>query len=247
MNTATDPTCWICGARADTREHRIKRSDLARRYGNQPFKYVGGMLHFVGEEAREVQGPNARPLTYESMLCRPCNNTTSQPWDRAYEQFERWLFDHETLVLDRRFILFEEVYGTDAFPAACPALYKYFVKAFGCRLTDAGMSVPVDLVTLLLSEERFLTKLRLTFSVNKALFDLDEQTRRDYLGLGELIRFDSRSRGVMERYAWHMQIGWLRVWFFYDMDVPCGIGSVWTSDSACIYLGEFETARVAAK
>ena len=41
-----------------------------------------------------------------------------------------------------------------------------------------------------------------------------------------------------------MQIGWLRVSFFYDTEVPCGIGSAWTSDSACIYSGEFESASI---
>jgi len=232
----------MCGAAADTREHRIKRSDLVSRFGDQPFKHVGGVLHFVREEVREVQGPNSKLLTYESMLCQACNNVKSQPWDLAYERFERWLFEHETLVLARRFILFDDVFGVDGVSTGCPALYKYFVKAFGCRLADAGMTVPPDLVALLPSD-RPLTKLRLAFSVNKMSFAVDAETRRSYLGLGDLIRLDRRSAGIMQPYLWHMQIGWLRVWFFYDTDVPCGLGSIWTSDSACVYLGEFEVGE----
>jgi hypothetical protein len=62
--------------------------------------------------------------------------------------------------------------------------------------------------------------------------------------MGELIRVDSRSRGPMERYTWHIDIGWLRVWFFYDLEVPDGLGAPWTSDSGCLYIGEFETASL---
>jgi len=235
--------CWICGLPANSREHKIKRSDFVRRYGRQSFQSLGGMLHFLAGEAHEVQGPNDKRLTYDPMICSDCNNTKSQPWDKAYEQFERWVFEHSRETLKRRFILMEEVFGSDNFSSACPAFYKYFVKAFGCRLVNSGMAVPDDLVSLL-SKDQFRTKLRLTFAVNKTVFLLEGNDRENYLGLGDLIRMDSRSMGKMERYLWHMQIGWLRVWFFYNTDVPCGIGSAWTSDSACVYLGEFETVSI---
>jgi hypothetical protein len=235
--------CWICGAPANSREHKIKRSDLVRRYGRQSFQSLGGMMHFLAGEANEVQGPSDKRLTYAPLICSDCNGTKSQPWDKAYAQFERWVFEHSSETLKRRFILMEEVFGSNNFSAACPALYKYFVKAFGCRLVNSGMTVPDDLVSLL-PQSNFRTKLRLTFAVNKTVFLLEENDQENYLGLGDLIRMDSRSMGMMERYLWHMQIGWLRVWFFYNMEIPCGIGSAWTSDSACVYLGEFETVSI---
>lgn len=235
--------CWICGALADSREHRIKRSDIVRRYGRKSFQDLGGMLHFVAGEAHEVQGPSVKSLTYDPLICSDCNNTKSQPWDKAYEQFELWVFEHSKEILKRRFIMMEKVFGSDSFSAACPALYKYFVKAFGCRLVSSGIMVPDDLVSLL-SKDQFCAKLRLTFAVNKTVLFLEENDRENYLGLGDLIRMDSRSMGMMKRYLWHMQIGWLRVWFFYNTDVPCGIGSAWCSNSACVYLGEFETISI---
>jgi hypothetical protein len=201
------------------------------------------MLHFIAGEAHDLQGPSDKRLMYEPLICSNCNNTKSQPWDKAYEQFERWVFEHSRDIIKKRFIMMEEVFGTEKFSQACPALYKYFIKAFGCRLVDSGMTVPDDLVTLL-PRDKFLTRLRLTFAINKTIFLLDEDDRENYLGLGDLIRMDSRSMGIMERYLWHMQIGWLRVSFFYNTEVPCGIGSTWTSDSACIYLGEFEPVSI---
>jgi hypothetical protein len=180
---------------------------------------------------------------YEPLICSDCNNAKSQPWDNAYEKFEKWLFENAKIILQRRFILLEEVFGTDAVPSGCPELYKYFVKAFGCRLSDAGFTVPEDLV-LLLPQTHFQTRLRITFAINKTVFVFPEIDREVFLGIGDLIRIDSLSQGVMERYLWHMQIGWLRISFFYDTEVPCGIGAPWTSDSACLYLGEFESSSL---
>ena len=97
---------------------------------------------------------------------------------------------------------------------------------------------------LLLPQAHFLTKLRITFAINKTVFALPEAHREVFLGLGDLMRIDSRTKGVMERYTWHIQIGWLRISFFYDTDVPYGIGAPWTSDSACLYLGELETSSL---
>ena len=242
MTDTTARPCWICGALSNSREHKFKKTDLVRRYGGQPFKNVGGIEHSVAGEWRKVPGPRAKILTYDPLICSECNNAKSQPWDSAYEQFERWLFQNAATTLQRRFIVLEDVFGPDAVSVACPSLYKYFVKAFGCRLSYAGLPVPPDLVHLL-PQERFLTKLRLTFAFNKHIFNNFSVSghQDNFLGLGDLLRLDSRSQGVMARYLWHMQIGWLSICFFYDTDVPCGFGAPWTSDRACLYLGELNT------
>lgn len=235
--------CWICGDPSNSREHKIKKSDFVRRYGNQPFHKISGMLHFTDGVSRNVQGPSSKILSYEPIICSNCNDNKSQPWDRAYEQFEKWLFENSRSIFQRRFILLEDVFGSDNLSSACPSLYKYFVKAFGCRLASADFTVPAELVKLL-DQEYFLTKLRLSFSINKSTFALLPEDRDNNLGIGELFRVDSRSKGVMERYTWYLDIGWLRVWFFYDLEVPCGLGVPWTSDCGCLYLGEFETASL---
>jgi hypothetical protein len=32
-----DGACWWCGSPADSREHKLKRSDLVREYGRPPY------------------------------------------------------------------------------------------------------------------------------------------------------------------------------------------------------------------
>jgi len=153
------------------------------------------------------------------------------------------LFENSSSIFQRRFIQLENVFEPEGYSSACPFLYKYFVKSFGCLLASANYIVPADLVELL-GQTYFLTKLRLSFSINKTTFALLPEDRDNILGIGELTRMDSRSKGTMERYIWYLDVGWLRVWFFYDIEVPCGLGAPWTSDSGCIYLGEFETVSI---
>ena len=238
-DAALSGICWMCGGSADSREHKFKKSDLVRRYGRQPYREIGGVSHVVEGTEREVQGPSAKILTYDPVICFRCNNTVSQPWDEAYRQFERWVFDNTQVVLKRRFILLEDVFGSDLFSAACPALYKYFAKAFGCHLAHVGEQVPQDIVELL-QQDYFRTMLRLAFSVNKSAFIMQPEDRDQFLGIGGLNRLDSRSLGKQAKYVWHMQVGWLCIRFFYDDAVPAGLGAPWTSDSACLYLCEFE-------
>jgi len=202
------------------------------------------MLHFkAGNNGRNVPSANSKIIKYKPIICSKCNNALSQPWDKAYEIFEKWIFENSKIIFKNRFIPLELVYGTDGFSYQCPNLYKYFVKAFGCRLASSGIPVPKDLVKLL-TKEYFVTNLRLCFAINESTFAMKPEDRDNFLGVGDITRIDSKSKGAMNRYSWYINLGWLRVWFFYDYNVPCGLGSPWTSDSDCLYLGVFQSASL---
>ncbi len=208
-----------------------------------PFKHVGGILHFKNGKCRNVPSPKSKIVSYDPIICSNCNNKKSQPWDRAYEIFEKWIFENSKIIFENRLIRLDLVYENETYSYQCPNLYKFFVKAFGCRLASIGFSVPKDLVDLL-DQEYFQTGLRLCFSINRTIFVMLPDDRDSFLGVGDLCRTDSKSQGIMERYTWFINIGWLRVWFFYMESVPCGLGAAWTSDSTCLYLGEFESAKL---
>jgi len=200
------------------------------------------MLHFKGSnQGKNVPSSNSKIIKYEPIICSKCNNQTSQPWDKAYEKFEKWIFENSKLIFKNRFIPLELVYGGEQYSIQCSNLYKYFVKAFGCRLVSSGTSVPNDLRKLL-TKKCFVTKLRLCFSINETSFALEPEDRDNFLGVGDLFRLNSK--GLLNRYFWHLNIGWLTVWFFYDYEIPCGVGAPWVSDSACLYLGVFQSASI---
>ncbi len=231
--------CWICGSISGSREHKIKRSDIVRAFGDGPFKNDGGLLHFVdGQPPRELQGPNSKLLKYEPVLCGECNSNRSQPWDKAYETFVNWVYKNERITLARRYIDLNEVFGEEVAVNSCLSLYKYFVKAFGCRLASADYTVPAHLVALL-SKDSFQTKLRITFDVYKAVFAMAPE-HRHMLGLGGLVRMDSVSMGQMERYYFQLNIGWLVIGFHYDTENLVVVDAEWAPDSTRVDLGIIE-------
>jgi len=151
--TDQSTACWWCGALADSREHKFKRSDLVREHGAAPYT-DGATLAIVGSgSSRYVRSNRSDPLKFSPSLCQPCNNARSQPFDRAYDRFIEWLIAHEDDVLRTRQIDLEIVFGhtwqTDSLN-----VLRYFVKHVGCRLAEieqAGypLAVPADLIAFL--------------------------------------------------------------------------------------------------
>jgi hypothetical protein len=232
--------CWICGAPANSREHKFKRSDLIRTFGRDD---KWDVHHFIEAKQRQLsKGSKSKRVKYARVICDKCNSARSQPWDIAYETFIKYVFEHERLILGRRFINLYEVFGDDNAVESCPALYKYFVKVFGCRLANDGFAVPPHLVTLL-SESECVAKLRLGFAVHKTLFAISRE-HRGMLGMGPLIRPETTGTNQPERYYFDLRIGWLIVGMYYDIEVPPDVGAPWTSNSGCIYLGEIENSTL---
>lgn len=236
MDKHTQSTCWICGGNADTSEHRIKKADLVRAYGKGPYKGPAAPVHVRAGSITPIQGPRAGIVKYSPSLCGPCNNAGTQAFDRAYDRFIKWVMENEAVVLNRRFIDFAEVYGSD-FEGEQRDLFKYFVKSFGCRLVDAGEPVPDDLVALL-PQKSFRTALKVTFCVNEDILLLPESTRSVFLGKGELTAWVSESDpSIKNGYTWHEHASWLRVCFWYDKQPDGYLGSTWIADAQYIYLG----------
>jgi len=134
--------CWICGAVADSREHKFKRSDLVRSSttwapGDQPYIVGGGGLH-------RIQSPNSRIATFGKVLCGDCNSARTQPFDRAYETFSKWVNDAQDGIMTMSHLDFTAIYGTD-FRASVLNLQRYFIKHLGCRLASDHYEIPADL------------------------------------------------------------------------------------------------------
>jgi hypothetical protein len=236
MDVRLDRRCWICGAVADSAEHRIKKKDLIRAYGKGPYNRSTGPLHVRGGKLTPIQGPSSKRIKYAAALCHRCNTTATQPYDKAYDRFISWVFENEELVLRRRLINFADVYGLK-FEVSQLDLFKYCVKSFGSRLIDAGAKVPADLVELL-PLKRFRTALRVTFSVNEDVLLMDESHRSGFIGKGMLAGYESKSNeGIPITYKWNEHVSWLTTHYWYGMRPVSGLGSVWIADAQHVYLG----------
>jgi 5-methylcytosine-specific restriction endonuclease McrA len=92
--------CWICGAPADSAEHRIKKADIVRAYGKGPYKGDSAPVHFRDGIQTAIQGPRSERIKYQKSLCHACNTTRTKPLDEAYDRLMSWLVANEKIVLE---------------------------------------------------------------------------------------------------------------------------------------------------
>lgn len=222
--------CWVCGALADSGEHRIKKSVLVSVFGAGP--YLAGrelLLLRDGEPPLRVCSPGSRNLKYPHLLCQRCNNAVSQPHDKAFEQLHVWLFTNATRVLASRSVEFEEVFGKAA-DEQVAHLLRYYCKEIGCRLADAGRAVPMALSDAVQGGPvpRALT---VAFAVNEELAVTGERLcgKRDMHG--------GQSLWQGPRYGYRAHLSWLTTFVGYRVSVEPEFGMCLEPSSRMVTLG----------
>ncbi|SHN25691.1 hypothetical protein [Rhizobacter sp. OV335] len=227
--------CWMCGAAADSGEHKIKKSLLVALHGEGAYRRSNAVSHVKDGQVRSLQGPGSELIKYTNCLCSACNNHQSQPFDHAYDKFFQFVLRRENEIIDRRVIDFSDVYGED-FELGQRNLYKYLVKLFGCDLSSHDLPVPLDLRELL-DKEHFRTRLFITFAVNEDKLLLRDVKDRS-AGIGSLTYLPADAGVDDERsYAWSTYFSFLHIYFWYAMKPTGPLGSIWTANSRWIYLG----------
>ncbi len=228
--------CWICGKPSATGEHRIKKSDLVERFGKGPYRGDDALVHVKEDRIRNLQGPDSNLVKYEKNLCAYCNNTFTQPFDRAYEEFIPWVMQNEAEVLKRRVIDFESVYGPD-WANKQRDLFKFFAKCFGCWLDEAGRAVPADIIELL-GKDDFKTEFYITFQVNEDQLLLDAADQA--IGTQPLVAHKKPSTGEEIGFQCGNHYRWLTIMYWYNHFPLEPVGAAWTANSKFLYLGWYE-------
>jgi hypothetical protein len=93
--------CWICGSVANTSEHSVKKTDLKTIFSNKPKRFIA---HHFDEEYNTkrktlIQGLNSKHLKYDKDLCENCNTNLTRPYDLAYEEFIKYVFKNEKVII----------------------------------------------------------------------------------------------------------------------------------------------------
>lgn len=229
--------CWICGVPAETREHKIKKSLLVALHGKGPYKGDDAMVHVKDQKIRDVQGPDSQRIKYSASLCADCNNRRTQPFDLAYHQFCEFVINNEADVLKHRVIDFHNVYG-GTFECGQLNLFKYFVKMLGCHLSEVRLPIPDDL-RILLDQDHFLTRLRISFAVNEDKLLLPDAKGRP-IGIGDLnTSKEPWSQAAIPKYRWHTYFSFLHTFYWYFLPPDGPYGAQWIADSRYLYLGSY--------
>lgn len=236
MAVEQEMTCWICGAPADSAEHRFKKSDLTRSHGKGAYKGDRALTHVSGETQQMIRGPNASSLKYPKSLCQSCNNAASQPWDHAYDKLIEWVSGNEYTVLRDRSIDFVEVFG-ESFDSDLRNLYRYYAKSFGCRLAEVGHEVPQD-VKGILNLASYESNFIVTFSVNEGILLLPSDVRDGFIGQAGLMAWlDKNDQTIVNGYQTSEHVSWFTANLWYFIEPEDNYGTHWLGDLKSVTLG----------
>ncbi len=136
----TVPPCWVCGDPATTGEHKTKRSDLRAVFGS-PTQNNPVYLHDAERRNRHVRSLDAKLLKSPGKLCPYCNNTRTQPHDRAWERLSESLRTWKPAIAPGSAVRTNRVFPYDT-AREMLNVHLYFVKLFGCHIV--GNDIPID-------------------------------------------------------------------------------------------------------
>jgi hypothetical protein len=98
--------------------------------------------HRMSGANRPVGSLDAKRLKLPARLCANCNNTRTQPHDRAWEKLSAALRTRQPALVPGTFVRTNRVFPYAA-ARELRAVHLYFVKLFGCHI--AGNNIPLDI------------------------------------------------------------------------------------------------------
>lgn len=142
--------CWWCGEVATTQEHRIKASTL-RRVARLDDGSVspGNVYKKSSDYSATLHSLNkGAQIRWSKNLCGSCNSSKSQPFDRAYDDFEAFIVKHIDVMSEWERLDWQTVYGF-VWREESRNLARYFGKQLGCMLATQQLQVPAELIEFL--------------------------------------------------------------------------------------------------
>jgi hypothetical protein len=144
-------TCWWCAEKADSKEHRFKKSDIIREFGKGPFD-KGAIIKILDdykiENGQQIQGPNSIHLKFRNSLCKKCNNDRSQKFDIAYDKFISFIKSREETIFIERHVNLKNIYGGN-WKQEFNNLLRYFIKNISCRLAENEIKIEKNTIEFL--------------------------------------------------------------------------------------------------
>lgn len=216
-----DPTtCWWCGSLATTREHKFKRSDLSRMWGEDDHY----LMHWDGGPpySKVRSAVKSSQVRFKKTLCAPCNNARSQPFDRAWDKFGDYVWPNRQLLKHSRWLDAEAIYGSQ-WNEGLRSLAAYVVKHAACRIADYNFEVPEDLKDFLNGSDHSANIQMVLFRDRDRYRDLKKGQRLGIDSGGIFVSPDavhfSRSRPGINMYSSSLVVGCIGVLYRWAYDV----------------------------
>ncbi len=208
--------CWICNKnKADSAEHRFKRSDLKKRFAHKKnLIYIHGNF----DKPKIIQSENSEYLTFRSpkVICKPCNNQVTQKADRAYEMFSNYIDKNFSILIESRVLDFTKIYPNNSLEGK-RNLYRYFAKHAGCKIATWQYEVPRDIAQFVLGVSESVESLNFKFKLKESFYKLHEKIDFSHIQNGAVTRFGYESAPEM-MFGW-MSYQWITIYWCASQDI----------------------------
>lgn len=155
------PTCWICGAAADSAEHMVKASDFRSVFG----KITQSSPAFRQSKEhpnQPIRGAKAEILKFAPSLCGHCNSTRTQQHDRAWQTLSEFVRrSRPALAAGSRLPLSRIFPGT--VKESMLGVHLYFLKLLGCYAVEHKIPLSLNHLAMCLQASVPMQALRLVF------------------------------------------------------------------------------------
>lgn len=224
--------CFICGNIADSKEHSIKRTDIKSLFGKEKsFKGEDALCLVSKDKILPIQGVNSNYIKF-NVLCRNCNNTKTQPFDKAYEKFITYIENNKENILKEQIIDLSMVYHN--WEVEQVNLYKYLIKSFCCRLSYFKHPIPEYMIDIL-NEKSMETELVITFSINMYLKNNDIKLVANGDIMANQSYIDGKNGVVF--YCYTEFYSWLEINYYHNYNTDVSSDFEWFGNEQYIKLG----------
>ena len=127
--------CWICQVNvADSREHRLKRSDIESHVGSvSPDRPM--FRHIPGSSPRRIASSRSEHFKFEATICHSCNTGKTQPYDLAWEKLSRFIGTRKIGLLASRRLFLKSVFpGSSKIDSE--RMQLFFIRILGRRCVE---------------------------------------------------------------------------------------------------------------
>lgn len=136
--------CWWCGAPADSREHRVKKSRIKHLMSTSDLSNRSMLSWSYVGELSDIRGPDAKIVKFGKTMCQNCNNSRSQQFDLAYDSFLEFIYADPWRFRKHPVIDWAQLYDGTGYNQR--HLARYFVKNFACRMVESQVTVPGEII-----------------------------------------------------------------------------------------------------
>lgn len=169
------------------------------------------------DKSFNLQGPDSKAIKFGKVLCSDCNNSTSKPFDLAYEKFQSSISSNYEKILETGVIDFGEITNVNSLGFKLNVL-RYLVKSFCCRLAENQIFID-PLVLEFLNGNQKLSLIHIHFEIRPDAHAFITKTRNETGEGANLylspLNYVKQPNGEYSLTYQYYNVQWLRIYTFY--------------------------------